>query len=71
MTGIEDATEQSRLLENESGRRNGDDQGNGYPDENDEQSAQDVPLAKEASTGELLAVMGATWVGVFFAALGV
>ena len=30
----------------------------------------DVPLAEEPTLGELILVMGPTWVGVFFAALG-
>jgi hypothetical protein len=70
MARTEDATERSPLLDSEHGRLDADDQPNGYADENNEQITQDVPLAGESSTGALLAVMGATWVGVFLAALG-
>jgi hypothetical protein len=34
------------------------------------QQADDVPLAEEPSTKKLLAIMGALWLGSFFAALG-
>ena len=70
MAGTDDATERSRLLNSASSRPNGDGVENGYSDHNDEQSAGDISLTKEASTRQLLAVMAATWMGVFFAALG-
>jgi hypothetical protein len=71
MSGTEYATERSRLLDNEDGLSDRSRGQEGDRDSNDEQDADDVPLAKEASTRELLAVLSATWVGVFFAALGI
>lgn len=45
--------------------------GNGVlPDDSNESGAQEVPLAEEISTKKLVAIMGAIWIGVYFAALG-
>lgn len=70
MNAMEDATERSRLLDTESGRTNPDGRGDGHASEAHEQDADNVPLAEEVSTKELLVVMAAIWMGVFFAALG-
>jgi hypothetical protein len=70
MSAAEDATERTRLLDSESGLLDGDVQEHGSADHDDEHVANETPLAKEASTKELLAVMAAIWMGVFFAALG-
>ncbi len=71
MSGPEDATERSRLLDNESGHLNGNVPENADRAHQDDQGADDIPLAKETSTRELLAVMAAIWMGSFFAALGI
>ena len=70
MRGVNNSTEETRLLENESHHVNDVSQENGYSHQNDGQGTDDVPLTEQASTRELLAVLAATWVGVFFAALG-
>jgi hypothetical protein len=67
---MDDATERSRLLDNECGHTNGTIQENGYVGNQHEYDKDGVRLAKEASTGELLLIMSGTWLGVFFSALG-
>ena len=67
---MDNSTEETRLLNNEGCHVNDVGQENGCLHQNDGQLTDNVPLAKEASTRELLAVLAATWVGVFFAALG-
>lgn len=69
MSNMEDSTERSRLLD-EGSRTDPHGQESGNEDQNDEEVTDGVPLAREASTRELLAVMSAIWMGVFFAALG-
>ena len=71
MRETENETERSRLLDTESGQLNGSIQEDGSGGQNDGHNEDDIPLAKEASTKELLAVMAAIWMGVFFAALGI
>ena len=66
MSATEDVTERIRLLDNESGRLHGDVQADGSADHEDEHVTNHTPLANEVSTRELLAVMAATWMGVFF-----
>jgi hypothetical protein len=68
MSGTNVQTERSPLLGDD--QLNGHVQENGYTGQNDASNDEDVPLAKEATTKELLAVMAAIWMGVFFAALG-
>jgi hypothetical protein len=70
MSRVEAATEQSRLLDGQSGHPSGSAGEIGYTHQNVEQDEHDVPLAEEASTMGLLTVMAAIWMGVFFAALG-
>lgn len=43
---------------------------NGGPSGENEASNTGLPLVEEASFGELLKILMSTWVGVFFAALG-
>lgn len=71
MSGIEAVSERSGLLDSEIGRSGGNGQEEeGRADRHGEREADDEYPAREASTKELLAVMGATWLGIFFAALG-
>ncbi len=70
MGGEDNPTEETRLLDNEGYHVDDVGQENGHSDRNDGQSTDNVPLAKEANSWELLAVLASTWVGVFFAALG-
>lgn len=77
MNSTDLAGEQSRLLDSEIGRANGivreeeeEEDDDNDQENNDEGAEGEATLAKEASTRQLLAVMGAIWVGVFFAALG-
>lgn len=39
-------------------------------EDSNESGAHEVALAEEISTKKLLAIMGAIWIGVYFAALG-
>lgn len=43
---------------------------NGVSSGESEANVTDLPLIEEASFGELLTILMSTWVGVFFAALG-
>lgn len=43
---------------------------NGVPSGESEANDTGLPLVEEASFGELLTILMSTWVGVFFAALG-
>ena len=61
-----EATERTPLLRDEE--QNGSPVEDGGQDGG--QQADDVPLAEEHSTKKLLAIMGAMWLGSFFAALG-
>jgi hypothetical protein len=75
MASIEDATtEQTPLLDDEDSEYDDDDDRPhaSHADANDEPHTPDAatPLLRERSTRELLAVVGATWLGVFLAALG-
>lgn len=65
------ATERSRLLDHQPGSADEIVREDGNPNHDDTQDEDDVPLAKEPSTRELLVLMGAIWMGVFFAALGI
>ncbi len=71
MAATGNATERTRLLDGESGHLHGSVQQDDSGDQDDGHDEDDVPLAAEASTRELLAVMAAIWLGVFFAALGI
>jgi hypothetical protein len=69
------ATEQTRLLDHEDSEHDDDDTDHPqacHADANDEPHTPDgaAPLLRERSTRELLAVVGATWLGVFLASLG-
>ena len=76
MSRTEEATERRPLLlhpTNEHDRRNENQQQTSYDaDGNDEENTPDAARLAGGgiSTRELLVVMGATWVGVFLAALG-
>ncbi|KAF7511206.1 hypothetical protein GJ744_005103 [Endocarpon pusillum] len=69
MCRVDDSTEETRLLENEDHHVDNVSQENGHSHQNDGQGTDNVPLTRQASTRELLAVLAATWVGLFFAAL--
>ena len=71
MRTMEAATEQSPLLNHEADSTDAIVQENGNPNHDTTHNQDDVPLAEEPSTRELLAMMAAIWMGVFFAALGV
>lgn len=72
MARPEDATEQSPLLDHEHSCPDENTLQTSYANDNASQSTPDAPTLaiRERSTRELLAIMGATWVGVFLAALG-
>lgn len=71
MYRVDNSTEETRLLENEDHHVNDVSQENGCSHQNDGQGTDNVALTRQASTPELLAVLAATWVGAFFAALGI
>jgi MFS family permease len=61
-----EATERTPLLRDEEQNESPVEDGG----QDGAQQADDVPLAEEPSTKKLLAIMGAMWLGSFFAALG-
>jgi hypothetical protein len=61
-----EATERTPLLQDEEQNESPVEDGR----QDGAQQADDVPLAEEPSTKKLLAIMGAMWLGSFFAALG-
>lgn len=70
MRATGDEAERMRLLDSEASHLYGSVQEDNSAEHVDSHDEDDAPLAEEASTKELLAVMGAIWMGVFFAALG-
>lgn len=73
MRRTSDVTEESPLLNNDRHQPDGSVQETGEDvsaHHDIEQHDDAIPLVREASTRELLVVMGAIWLGVFFAALG-
>ena len=63
--------ERSPLLDNDRDQLDGSVREDGSANQDIGQVEDAIPLAKEASTRELLVVIGAIWLGVFFAALGI
>lgn len=61
-----EATERTPLLRDEEQNESPVEDGG----QDGAQQADDVPLAEEPSTKKLFAIMGAMWLGSFFAALG-